>query len=82
MIPCLALLLLTACHPETAMNQESMNVDRWVELFRAIGLDDDTMHRWHREFETRYPAGHQSFLEWLGLPPQRIEGIRAKSAGA
>ena len=22
MIPCLALLLLTACHPETAMNQE------------------------------------------------------------
>jgi len=53
-----------------------MTVDQWVELFREIGLDDATMRRWHELFEERYPEGHQSFLEWLGLPEERIAGIR------
>lgn len=61
------------------MQSGEMNVDRWVEVFRAIGLQDDDMHKWHTEFEQRYPAGHQSFLEWLGLPAERIDGIREKS---
>ena len=62
------------------MQAGTMNVDRWVEVFRAIGLEDDDMHRWHEEFEKRYPEGHQSFLEWLDLPGERIAGIREKSA--
>ncbi len=57
-----------------------MNVDRWVELFRAIGLEEADMHRWHAEFEQRYPEGHQSFLEWLQLPAERITEIRSTSA--
>ena len=61
------------------MQTGEMNVDRWVELFRAIGLKDDDMHKWHEEFERRYPAGHQDFLEWLGLPAERIASIRDKS---
>jgi hypothetical protein len=38
------------------------------------------MHKWHAEFERRYPAGHQNFLEWLNLPADKIADIRRRSA--
>jgi hypothetical protein len=56
-----------------------VTVDEWVEMFRAIGLDKDQMHRWHEEFERRHPDGHQGFLEWLHLPVDEIAGIRRSS---
>ena len=57
----------------------SVTVDQWVEMFRAIGLEDEDMHRWHVEFERRHPEGHQGFLEWLQLPEPRIVEIRGRS---
>jgi len=65
---------------ETTMSESNVTVDEWVEMFRAIGLGEAEMHRWHEEFERRHPDGHQGFLEWLGLPPDRIERIRRESA--
>jgi len=59
------------------MRNEVMDKEKWVELFREIGLDDATMKRWHMEFESRYPQGHQSFLEWLQIPEEDISHIRA-----
>ncbi|MBT4521131.1 MAG: hypothetical protein HOC23_14105 [Halieaceae bacterium] len=59
------------------MSSEDMSKDKWVVLFREIGLDDATMVQWHRVFEARYPAGHQSFLEWLNIPQDEIGNIRA-----
>ncbi len=59
---------------------ENVNVDQWTDMFRAIGLEDADMHKWHEEFERRHPQGHQGFLEWLALPAGRIEEIRRKSA--
>lgn len=56
-----------------------MNVDNWVEVFRAAGLDDAMMRRWHREFERRYPEQHGSFLKWLNLSPDAIQAIRKES---
>ncbi len=64
------------------MTEAKMNVDQWVELFRAIGLQDADMHKWHQEFEQRYPEGHQSFLEWLNLTTERVQDIRRRSAGS
>lgn len=64
------------------MTGKNVTVDQWVEMFRAIGLEEEQMHQWHAEFERRFPDGHQGFLEWLDLPAERIEGIRRKSAGA
>jgi hypothetical protein len=61
---------------------QSVSVEQWVEMFRAIGLRDEDMHRWHKEFERRHPEGHQGFLEWLQLPAERIERIRRESASA
>lgn len=54
----------------------TVTVEEWVARFRAIGLDEGAMQRWHRLFEQENPQGHQSFLEWLGLPEERIAQIR------
>jgi hypothetical protein len=56
-----------------------VNVDEWVAMFQEIGLDKAQMHRWHKLFESRHPAEHQGFLEWLGLKPEEIDRIRAQS---
>ncbi|MDD5488891.1 MAG: hypothetical protein PHH49_08055 [Candidatus Omnitrophica bacterium] len=54
----------------------TVNVDEWVELFRAIGLTDEDMSKWHRNFEKSNPDGHLSFLKWLGLSDERIKEVR------
>ena len=59
------------------MSNEVMDKEKWVILFREIGLDEATMARWHQLFEAKYPDGHQSFLEWLNIPADEIEKIRA-----
>lgn len=59
--------------------QPNVTVEEWVGRFREIGLDEATMQQWHRLFEQQNPAGHQSFLEWLGLPAERISEIRKAS---
>lgn len=58
------------------MSTKAMNKEKWIQLFRAIGLDDGTMNQWHAEFEARYPAEHQAFLEWLKIPQDEISVIR------
>jgi hypothetical protein len=35
------------------------------------------MRKWHTLFEQKYPEGHQSFLEWLGVEEKRIKEIRS-----
>lgn len=59
------------------MSHQTMNKDKWVELFRAIDLNDDQMRTWHHEFEARYPNEHQQFLEWLQVSKADIASIRA-----
>ena len=55
-----------------------VSVSEWVAMFQEIGLDEAKMKQWHKVFEARHPAGHQSFLEWLALPPKEIDRIRAE----
>jgi len=55
----------------------NVTVEEWVGRFKAIGLDQAAMEKWHRLFEQENPAGHQSFLEWLGLPAEKIAVIRS-----
>jgi len=59
------------------MTNEVMDKEKWVLLFREIGLDEATMVQWHQLFEAKYPDGHQSFLEWLNIPAGEIREIRA-----
>ena len=62
------------------MPANNVTVEEWVEMFRAIGLTEPDMHKWHQEFERRHPDGHQGFLEWLGMPAGRIAEVRRESA--
>jgi len=57
----------------------SVTKTQWVQMFRAVGLDEGTMRDWHREFERRHPEAHQAFLEWLGIPAAEIARIRRDS---
>jgi hypothetical protein len=63
------------------MGSSSVTKDQWVEMFRAIGLDEAAMRRWHQEFERRHPEGHAGFLRWLGLGENEISAIRQHSRG-
>jgi hypothetical protein len=56
----------------------SVTVEEWAKRFRAIGLDEAAMEKWHRLFERENPDGHRSFLEWLGLPAKKVAEIRQK----
>lgn len=58
------------------MSADNMTREQWVEVFQAIGMDEPAMRNWHREFERRYPAHHQSFLEWIGLSADDILSVR------
>jgi hypothetical protein len=60
------------------MNKQ-INVNEWVAMFREIGLEEGQMEKWHKLFESRHPADHQRFLEYLGLKPEEIDRIRSKS---
>lgn len=59
--------------------KNQVNVHEWVAMFEEIGLDKAQMEQWHKVFETRHPAAHQAFLEWLGLKPEEIDHVRARS---
>ncbi len=56
-----------------------MNVNMWVEVFEAAGIDEAARHRWHVAFEQREPEEHRAFLAWLGLGDADIARIRADS---
>ncbi len=62
------------------MNETHVTVDQWVDMFRTIGLNDEQMEAWHREFERRHPDAHENFLRWLDLPTERITAIRGRAA--
>lgn len=64
------------------MDAVKMDREQWIALFQDIGLDEAAMRKWHGMFERRYPAQHQSFLEWLGLTAENIRSVRkAAEAG-
>jgi DNA-binding transcriptional MerR regulator len=48
----------------------------WSALFRAIGMSEQQMRRWHAEFERENSAGHRQFLRSLGLGAAEIGRIR------
>ena len=53
------------------MSNEVMSKDKWVLLFKEIGLDEATMVKWHREFDTAGPwtkaggARPEAWPQWM-----------------
>ena len=56
--------------------QKRVNKEDWVAMFREIGLNDESMKKWHQLFEVRHPEGHADFLNWLGLSSDEITRVR------
>jgi DNA-binding transcriptional MerR regulator len=55
--------------------------EKWVEVMRGAGFDEDQMRRWHVEFEKSAPEEHQEFLEFLHIPGEEVRRIREWSRG-
>ncbi len=56
-----------------------LNREQWVHLFQSFGFTSDDMARWHQLFEKQSPDAHREFLTALGISPDEIEEIRARS---
>ncbi|MGI9277173.1 MAG: MerR family transcriptional regulator, partial [Endozoicomonas sp.] len=63
----------------TLLEQQMVNKERWVEIMKAAGFDEQAMYNWHRQFEKMEPEAHQEFLESLSIDKKEIEDIRAWS---
>jgi MerR family transcriptional regulator, thiopeptide resistance regulator len=59
-----------------------VNKQRWVEIMKAAGFNEQDMHKWHAQFEKMEPAAHQEFLESLEIPADEIALIRERSRTA
>jgi DNA-binding transcriptional MerR regulator len=53
--------------------------EKWVEIMRAAGFNEEDMRRWHTEFEKSAPQEHQEFLEFLHIPAGEVQSIRERS---
>jgi MerR family transcriptional regulator, thiopeptide resistance regulator len=58
-----------------------VDVELWVEMLEAAGMDQNARERWHAEFERRAPNGHDEFLVSLGIPQEEVAKIRSWSRG-
>lgn len=64
-----------------ANSSAPVDVDLWVEMFEAAGMDAKARKCWHAEFERRAPTGHHEFLLSLGIPIAEVSRIRRWSRG-
>lgn len=58
-----------------------VDVDLWVDMLEAAGMDENARKRWHTEFERRAPGAHNEFLLSLGIQPEEVARIRRWSRG-
>ena len=61
----------------TLMEKDMVTKERWTEIMRAAGFNDEDMINWHKKFEEMEPEEHQKFLESLGIKEDEIKRIRA-----
>jgi DNA-binding transcriptional MerR regulator len=57
----------------------AMTKEKWVSILHSAGFTEDQMQRWHQQFEQQAPEEHQEFLEYLQIPGEEIDRIRAWS---
>jgi len=62
-------------------NSGPVDVDLWVDMLEAAGMDAKARKRWHTEFERRAPDAHNEFLLSLGIPRDEVAKIRRWSRG-
>ncbi|WP_135442050.1 MerR family transcriptional regulator [Vibrio tasmaniensis] len=61
------------------LNQGLLTKERWTEILKESGMDEQDMINWHKHFEQMEPLGHLKFLQSLNIDEGEIEHIRAWS---
>lgn len=61
------------------LKSNNMTKEKWTDIMRSSGLNDDDMRNWHRQFERLQPEAHREFLESLQIEESEIDRIRAWS---
>lgn len=61
------------------LNQGLLTKERWTEILKESGMDEQGMINWHKRFEQMEPLGHLKFLQSLNIDDGEIEQIRAWS---
>lgn len=62
-------------------SQPPIDVDVWVEMLEAAGVNQKARKLWHMEFERRAPEAHNEFLLSLGIARDEVVRIRRWSRG-
>jgi MerR family transcriptional regulator, thiopeptide resistance regulator len=62
-------------------SQPPVDVELWVAMLEAAGVNQKARKRWHTEFERRAPEAHDEFLLSLGIPSEEVVKIRRWSRG-
>jgi DNA-binding transcriptional MerR regulator len=62
-------------------SQPPIDVELWVEMLEAAGVNQKARKRWHAEFERRAPEAHTEFLLSLGISREEVAKIRRWSRG-
>lgn len=70
-------IVATLQQPELLENKR-VSKQRWVEIMKASGFNEDDMTTWHQKFESMEPEEHQKFLESLGINKEEIKRIRQR----
>jgi DNA-binding transcriptional MerR regulator len=70
--------LLSGMLKSLASNDTLSIVDKemWIDMLKAVGLNDRAMELWHAEFEKRAPEDHHDFLLSIGIPEKEVVSIR------
>jgi len=58
------------------IDNQNMTKEKWTEIMRSSGMNDEDMQNWHRQFEKLEPEAHQEFLESLQIDDNEIKQIR------
>ncbi|MEZ8320426.1 MerR family transcriptional regulator [Vibrio splendidus] len=61
------------------LNQGLLTKERWTEILKESGMDEQDMINWHKRFEQMEPLGHLKFLQSLNIDEDEIEQLRAWS---
>lgn len=61
----------------TGIQHLGISKEVWVQMLRDAGMDDQSMRKWHEQFEQRAPEEHHRFLLSLGISEKEALKIRS-----
>ncbi|MEO9496829.1 MerR family transcriptional regulator [Vibrio splendidus] len=71
--------IMTLLQDPELLIQGQLTKQRWTEILRESGMNDQDMLNWHKQFEKMEPLGHLKFLQSLNIDDDEIEQIRMVS---